>query len=42
MKPVLIALLLLVLMVILSRRRRGCYRCLGRRPCALCACTNMN
>jgi len=39
----LIALVLLVLLMLLFRRqRRGCQRCLGRRPCALCTCTNMN
>ena len=42
MKLVLLALVLLVIMLLLSRRRKGCRRCLGRRPCALCTCTNMN
>lgn len=41
MKLVLLALLLLVLLFMM-RRRRGCNRCLGRKPCALCTCTNWN
>jgi hypothetical protein len=36
------AIILAILFVLLRRRQKGCRRCLGRKPCALCTCTNMN
>ena len=41
-KLILVALLVILVLVLMRRQRRGCRRCLGRRPCALCTCTNRN
>lgn len=37
-----VAILVILVLILMRRRRRDCLRCLGRRPCALCTCTNMN
>lgn len=41
-KIILVTVAVIIVLILLRRRRRGCQRCLGRRQCALCSCTNMN